>query len=141
MMKSIRAMRIASFGVATLISAGVPYMSVAADDAITQKLQAWDKDHDGTLDLAEVKAAAAAKFASLDADNDGTLDKKEAAAGHISASAFAKADTDKDGTIDKAEYLQLVTERFKAADPDNDGTVSADELNTKAGAALIALLK
>jgi hypothetical protein len=125
--------RIASLGVATLLLAGVPYLSVAASDTTTQKLKAWDTDNDGTLDLAEVKAAAEAKFTSLDPDGDGTLDAKEAAAAHISASSFADADKDKDGTIDKAEYLQLVSKRFKAAD--------TDELNTKAGAALMALLK
>jgi hypothetical protein len=140
-MKSKRAMRIAGFGVATLMVAGVPCLSVAASDTTTQKLKAWDTDNDGTLDLAEAKAAAAAKFASLDPDSDGTLDAKEAAAAHISAASFAKADTDKDGTIDKAEYLQLVTKRFNAADTDNDGTLTAAELNTKAGAALMALLK
>ena len=40
-------------------------------------LQQWDADHDGTLDLAEVKKAAEAKFDALDRDHDGTLDKKE----------------------------------------------------------------
>jgi Ca2+-binding EF-hand superfamily protein len=40
-------------------------------------LQQWDADHDGTLDLAEAKKAAAAKFDALDRDHDGTLDKKE----------------------------------------------------------------
>jgi Ca2+-binding EF-hand superfamily protein len=34
-----------------------------------------------------------------------------------------------------------VAERFKMADPDGDGTLDAKELNSKAGKALIALIK
>ena len=42
-------------------------------------LAALDKDNDGTLDLAEVKAAAASVFDKLDKDSDATLDSKEIA--------------------------------------------------------------
>jgi hypothetical protein len=139
-MTSIRAMRTATLSIAALIVSGIPCLSMAVNEPTAQKLQTWDTDKDGTLDLAEAKVAAEARFAALDPDGDGKLDQKEAAAAKISASSFAKADTDKDGTIDKAEYLRLVDRRFKAADSDHDGTVSAEELNTKAGAALMALL-
>jgi hypothetical protein len=137
---SLRARRFATLAMASLFVAGIPYVSIAAADQTTEKLKTWDTDKDGTLDLAEAKAAAEAKFASLDPDGDGKLDAKEAAAAHISASTFARADSDKDGSIDKAEYLRLVAKRFKAADSDKDGTISAAELDTKAGAALMALL-
>jgi hypothetical protein len=39
--------------------------------------RANDPDKDGTLDLAEVKAAATALFTSLDPDKDGTLDARD----------------------------------------------------------------
>ena len=48
---------------------------------------------------------------------------------------------DSDGTLDKKEYLAAVAERFKMADPDGDGTLDAKELNSKAGKALLALIK
>ncbi len=51
------------------------------------------------------------------------------------------ADPDSDGTLDKKEYLAAVGERFKMADPDGDGTLDAKELNSKAGKALLALIK
>src|ERR1700722_6049398 len=109
---SIRVMRIACFGIASLMVAGVPCLSMAAGDQ-TAKFKSWDTDNDGTIDLAEAKAAGDAKFASLDPDGDGLLDAKEAAAAKIRKASFVKADADKDGTIDKAEYQQLVAKRFK----------------------------
>ena len=59
----------------------------------------------------------------------------------VSKETFTQADPDKDGTLTKVEYLTIVAARFKAADPDKDGTVSVAELNTKAGQALLLLLK
>ena len=47
-------------------------------------IKMFDTDADGTLDLAEVKKAAAALFAKLDPDHDGTLDRRELA-GRLSA--------------------------------------------------------
>lgn len=103
-------------------------------------ITALDPDKDGTLDLKEVQAAAAAKFDALDPDKDGTLDAKEAK-GVLSPNLFRSGDPDKDGTIDKAEYLALVEAVFKDADPDNDGTLDAKELTSKPGKALIKLIK
>jgi hypothetical protein len=40
-------------------------------------LQTVDTDHDGTIDLPEAKAAAAAVFDRLETDKDGTLDARE----------------------------------------------------------------
>lgn len=106
----------------------------------TDVIKKWDPDKDGTLDRAEVKKAATARFRQLDPDKDGTLDRKEAAKAGIGKADFAKADPDKDGTIDQNEYLALVEQRFKAANPDSDGTVGAAELKSPAGQALLALL-
>jgi hypothetical protein len=105
--------------------------------------QAWnaiDTDHDGTVDLDEAKAAASAVFDKLDGDHDGTLDRKELK-GRLSTKELAAADGDHDGTLDKNEYLAVVEKRFKAANRDNDGTLDAKEFNTRAGRALLRLLK
>lgn len=99
----------------------------------------FDTDHDGTVDLAEAKAAAAKLFDRLDTDKDGTLTVRELR-GRLSHRAFAAADTDHDGTLTKDEYLALVERHFKATDADNDGTVSASEFHRPAGRALVRLL-
>jgi EF hand len=59
----------------------------------------------------------------------------------LSAAELAAADPDHDGTLSKEEYLAVVAQRFKAADRDNDGTLDAKELNSRAGQALLRLLK
>ena len=97
-----------------------------------------DTDNDGTLDLAE--EAASALFSKLDRDHDGTLDKRELA-GRLTAGELAAADPDHDGTLTQDEYLAVVEQRFNAADPDKDGTLDRKELNSKAGQALLHLLR
>ena len=99
-----------------------------------------DPDKNGTVDLAEAKAAASKLFDKLDRDHDGTLDKRELR-GRISGRDFAAADPDNDGTLDKNEFLAIVEKRFKAADPDNEGTIDAKELKAAAGRSLTRLLK
>jgi Ca2+-binding EF-hand superfamily protein len=99
----------------------------------------FDTDHDGTVDLAEAKKAAAAAFDRLDTDKDGTLDIKELK-GRLSREAFNTADPDRDKTLSKDEYLAAVEQRFNAADPDHDGTISAAEFRKPAGRALLRLL-
>ena len=103
-------------------------------------IRMFDTDNDGTLDLNEVKKAASALFARLDRDHDGTLDKRELA-GRLSAQELAAADPDHDGTLTQDEYLAVVEQRFNAANADADGTLDAKELNSKAGRALLRLLK
>jgi Ca2+-binding EF-hand superfamily protein len=117
-----------------------PAAAAGKPDALVAKLKAWDPDNDGTLDLAEVKKAAEARFAALEKDKDGTLDTKEVRGLGISKAEFKKADPDNDGTLDLKEYLTIVEARFKAANPDNDGTLDLKELKTKAGKALLLLL-
>jgi Ca2+-binding EF-hand superfamily protein len=103
-------------------------------------IKLFDTDNDHTLDLAEVKKAASRLFAKLDRDHDGTLDRRELG-GRLSAREFAAADPDHDGTLTEDEYLSVVERRFKAANPDRDGTLDSRELNTRAGLALLRLLK
>jgi hypothetical protein len=100
----------------------------------------FDTDNDGTLDLMEVKKAASALFTKLDRDHNGTVDKRELA-GRLSAKELAAADPDHDGTLTLDEYLAVVEQRFNAANSDADGTLDAKELNSKAGRALLRLLK
>ncbi|WP_395665916.1 EF-hand domain-containing protein [Methylocella sp.] len=121
-----------------LLSAGfaayAPAAFAAAD--VVKKL---DKDNDGTLDLAEVKAAAAAKFDALNKDPDHTLDHPELK-GVLEEMEIVKADPDKDGTLDKNEYLVVVEKLFVLADPDKDGTLDAKELETEHGKKLQTLI-
>jgi len=133
------AMTALMLGIASTLTTIVP--AQAAKESIAEKMKVWDPDSDGTLDMAEARKAAEAKFDSLEGDNDGTLDKKEMSSTKVDKKTFKKADPDSDGTLTKEEYLTIVEARFKAADPDNDGTVSVAELKTKEGKALIRLLK
>jgi Ca2+-binding EF-hand superfamily protein len=103
-------------------------------------LQALDPDRDGTVSLAEAKAAASRLFARLDRDHDGTLDRRELR-GRMVSKEFAAADGDHDGTLDKAEYLAAVEKAFRAANRDNDGTLDAKELSSARGRALLRLLR
>src|SRR5450759_4949401 len=126
-----------NLAIATLSAASAP---VLAGSRGTNPVQMFDADSDGTLDLAEVKKAAAAVFARLDRDHDGTLDKRELT-GRLSARELAAADPDHDGTLTADEYLAVVEQRFNAANPDKDGTLDAKELNTSAGRALAAIVE
>jgi Ca2+-binding EF-hand superfamily protein len=126
-------------GLLAVSVSGVCASSLHAADA-AGVLKKWDPDKDGTLDLAEVKNAAKARFEQLDVDHDGTLDAKELAKAGINKSELAKHDPDKDATLDQTEYFTLVDEHFKAADPDKDGTIDVAELKTKAGQSLLRLI-
>lgn len=123
-----------TFGLASLAALG------ALPARAAPKSVMFDTDNDGTVDLAEAKKAASAVFDKLDKDKDGTLDRRELR-GRLSAKELAAADPDKDGTLTKDEYLAVVEQRFKAANPDNDGTLDAKELKSRAGRALVRLLK
>ena len=123
--------------VATLSGGSLP---VLAGSRRIDPIRMFDTDNDGTLDLAEVKKAASALFAKLDRDHGGTLDKRELA-GRLSAKELAAADPDHDGTLTEDEYLAVVEQRFNAADPDKDGSLDAKELTTRAGRALLRLLR
>src|SRR5271170_1827934 len=103
-------------------------------------LQALDTDNDGTVDLAEAKAAASKLFDMLDRDRDGTLDRRELR-GRMVSKEFGAADGDHDGTLDKDEYLAFVEKSFKPADRDNDGTLDAKELGTARGRLLLRLVR
>ncbi len=108
--------------------------------AASRAMQALDTDKDGSIDLKEANAAAAALFDQLDRDKDGTLDARELH-GRLNLSEIKKADPDHDGTLTKDEYLALVAQLFKRADHDGDGTLDEHELRSPAGRKLQKLLR
>ena len=101
---------------------------------------AYDIDKNGTLSLAEVKSAAAARFDELNPDNDDSLDEKEAAP-VLKGQEFRQADANGDGSINKAEYLAYVERAFLLANPDKDGTLDRKELDSEAGQVVLRLLR
>jgi Ca2+-binding EF-hand superfamily protein len=126
-----------AFTTGTLLVVGMPAL---AKPRHSSAVRMFDTDNDGTVDLAEAKKAASALFDRLERDHDGTLDRRELA-GRLTAKELAAADPDHDGTLTREEYLALVEQRFGAADADHDGTLDAKELNSKAGQALLRLLR
>ena len=112
--------------------------STPKTSALFEKL---DADHDGTLDLAETKSAAAERFGALDTDHDGTLDPTEAAKAAIGKKEFAKLDTAKKGVLDKDQFLSMVEKEFATADKDHDGTLSKDEVDAKPGKQLAGMIE
>jgi Ca2+-binding EF-hand superfamily protein len=108
--------------------------------APSRAMRVLDTDNDRTVDLVEAKKAGATLFDKLDRDRDGTLDRRELG-GRLSAAEFASADPDNDGTLSKDEFLKVVENRFQAADPDNDGTLDEKELRSRAGQALLRLMR
>lgn len=115
----------------------LPAVAETTVDAALMKV--LDPDADGTVDLAEAKAAGAVEFKKLDPDNDGTLDAKELA-GRVDEAELKAADPDNDGTLDLNEYNALIEKRFNAANPDNDGTLDEAELKSPAGQSLLLLI-
>ena len=118
-----------------LLAGGSPVLAKAR-----HHVPMFDTDGDGTIDLAEAKKAASALFDKMERDHDGTLHKRELAR-RLTTKELAAADPDHDGTLSRDEYLAVVEQRFSAADPDHDETLDARELKTKAGQALLRLLK
>jgi len=122
-------------------SAAMLCQTAAAKDTMVDAalMKTLDPDGDGTVDLAEAKAAGTAMFKDLNTDDDDTLDMKELG-DRIGAADFKAADPDGDGTLDEAEYMALVEKLFKEADPDGDGTLDEAELKSPAGQKLLALI-
>src|SRR5712691_6739115 len=109
-------------GLAALALVGVALVAPptqAASINVDAFIRQWDADHDGTLDLDEVKKAASTRFDQLDRNRDGTLDRRELGA-TMSVKEFRQADADKDGKLDKNEYLTMVEKLFRAADKNGD---------------------
>jgi len=110
------------------------------EEARADPLRAFDIDKDGTLDLAEVKSAAAARYDELDPKLDDNMDQHQAASA-LRGAAFRQADTNHDSKLSKAEYLAYAERRFHATDHEGDGKLDHKELSSKAGQALMRLLR
>ena len=144
------AVTLGGLSAAPAVKAGTPTVVLAQNDPgpatrrpeerQSDPLLAYDIDKDGTLDLAEVKSAAAARFDELNPDNDDSLDEREAAP-VLKGQEFRQADANGDGKISKAEYLAYVERAFLLANPDKDGTLDRTELASEAGQALLRLLR
>ena len=122
--------------IGTTLAGSVP--GLAASDY--ELLKGLDSDRDGTVDLDEATKAARAVFDMIDRDGDGRLTRHELS-GRLSVRELRAAASDHDGALNEAEYLALVVARFQTADADADGTLTAAELRSKAGRALLRLLK
>jgi len=106
----------------------------------------FDKDGDGTIDLKEAKAAAAAMFDTLDVDHDGTLTNKELGGrAEVLRQLMPSPNPYKmfavEGSMTRDDYLSLTETRFKLADTDNEGKLDAKELDSEAGQSLLKLLQ
>ena len=139
-MKTLKHLALA--GVAVGLLAGATADVSFARTKPCKTLAKIDPDNDGSMTLDEAKKAAGAVFDRLNKDSakDSTLDARELR-GRLSEKEITAADPDKDKTIDKAEYLAIVEARFKAANRDADNSIECKELNSKAGHALLRLLK
>lgn len=62
-----------------------------------------DANHDGRIELSELRESLAKAFAELDADHDGKLTPAEAA--YMPAEEFQKFDSDHDGKLTAAEFI------------------------------------
>ena len=120
--------------------------SASAQTSGTDAIKMFDKDSDGSIDLAEAKAAAADLFDTLDSDHDGTLTNAELGGRaellrQLLPSPNPYKSFSVEGAINKDDYLSLTETRFKLADPDNDGKLDAKELDSAAGQSLLKLLR
>jgi Ca2+-binding EF-hand superfamily protein len=130
----------AGMGACSLLAMNATFFSDSVAWAVPSAIKAFDKDNDGTLDVAEVKEAAGKLFDKLDKAGDGTLDSKEVGT-RVTKADFKAVDVDHDGMLTKDEYFTIVEKLFNAADVDKDGTLSAKELQSKAGLALLRLMQ
>jgi Ca2+-binding EF-hand superfamily protein len=120
--------------------------SVSAQTSGAEAMKMFDKDSDGSIDVKEAKAAAAALFDTLDSDHDGTVTNAELGGRaevlrQLLPSPNPYMSYSVEGRMSKDDYLSLTETRFKLADPDNDGTLDAKELDSAAGQALLKLLR
>ena len=122
---------------AVALGAAVVLPRLALADDLLEDL---DKDHDGSLDLAEVKKAAGAVFDKLDKDHGGSLDRKEIG-DRMSDADFEAADPDHSGSLSRDEFVSVAEKLFNAADAGHDGKLTKDDLKSAAGKALDRLLE
>ena len=141
-MKFLRCASVALLAAATGIVLQGP--SVSAQTSGADAIKKFDTDSDGSIDIEEAKAAAAAMFDTLDADHDGTVTNAELGGrATVLRQLLPSPNPYKmfaaEGAMNRDDYLSLTETRFKLADPDNNGKLDANELDSKAGQALLKL--
>ena len=109
---SLPALTLASLMTACIASGMI--MTSASPALAASAISILDTDKDGTVDLAEAKAAAGALFDELDVDHDGAVDHKELE-GRISAEDWKIADPDNDKTISKARNISRSSRSLSSA--------------------------
>lgn len=103
-----------------------------------------DSDGDGALTLAELQAAAAARFAETDANSDGAISAEEMLAARDRDSGRAerrakrmieRRDANDDGLLQFSEMYdaERAGERFAKADANSDGKLTKDEAGKMRG--------
>jgi EF hand len=88
----------AGMGACSLLAMNATFFSDSVAWAVPSAIKAFDKDNDGTLDVAEVKEAAGKLFDKLDKAGDGTLDSKEVGT-RVTKADFKAVDVDHDGML------------------------------------------
>ncbi|MEN8895138.1 MAG: calcium-binding protein [Yoonia sp.] len=98
-----------------------------------------DTDQSGTLTVAEIEAAGAARFAAMDTDGNGGLSAAELAAEGAKEKRIAKMiermDENEDGELQADELRQRVPDAERMIsrfDTDEDGEISKDEFDAAA---------
>ncbi len=98
-----------------------------------------DRNKDGKIGRGEAIRAGLMAFKKIN-DDDRTLQPHEAATRHIGPKTFDKYNRIKRKGLDRVEWSRLVRDRFRAANGDGDRTLECDELKTRRGHRLLAVI-
>ena len=132
-MKHALALASLGFLLAACSSTAAPELPDRASAAFERQ----DRNADGVITEAEVRAGAEARFAELDADRSNRLswaefrDAPQPARGRRAGSqgeVFARLDRDGDGSLSRDEYADQALRLFDAQDRTRDGRVTRAEL-------------
>jgi hypothetical protein len=86
-----------------------------------------DRNKNGTLEKAEIEAAAPEILKKYDINKDGSLDRKEFEAAGGAPARFDLLDRNKNGLLDLDELKQSAAARFKEFDTNRDGRIDTSE--------------
>ena len=128
-----------------LLLAGAAFATMGGPTIISRV----DKDGDHTLSLAEVRAAAAARYDLIKSKNGGRVTMLQLGGRMVPADLKAVGKKAEVTTaVSKDEYLALVGKYFdeadarrKPGDASGTGELGVDELNSDAGKKLVELLQ
>lgn len=104
-------------------------------------LLAYDANHDGSVTRAEMEAGLRADFAKADKDHNGTLDLEEVRAVNEArwkadaSTASPLVDWNHDGVVDFTEFAGTARSLFDELDRDGNGVLSPQELRNMRPAA------